>query len=493
MSRSLPTAVLVAGAVLSVGLASAQPAEPPAGAPKAFPAPANTPKDFFDTATKSLLKKPVPFAPPRFQVVAQPLTAAMDPAELRTYLQAGDAAAFPQLVGADALTQEARNRLMNMVNDRSLKSVRLLKINPTMLNIAGLPAADGPERLCDFPAPYCGVMLTGGWQRRDPSYEQMILRFQDPETRKSSGQAVLVRDESGVFGAIKTRDGTAIMRDLGPDFFAITESRGVEGGPSKDDVHVLPKKAAPAKTVDVGPADCPNPPQREIVEVVVRWTAKAEALALQAYRGMRQLLRTAEGMANTSFINSDINGRIKVIPAGVSKYVEKSSFKADVDALLDKNAPVQDLRESRRTTKADIAVLIVDNPDPRSCGRAAGIAVSKENAYAVVNWRCITDMLSFIHEIGHLVGAYHDPKAMDMTTCDVDPSYACGYVTSGKPPMATIMAYFESCTPLCPREWYWSNPNTKTEDGQVLGTAKHNYDACIWRKRLPEVAKFDGG
>jgi len=225
---------------------------------------------------------------------------------------------------------------------------------------------------------------------------------------------------------------------------------------------------------------------------LVTYTKRAEAEAFKVGDDVTQLIGHAEQLANHSFETSDINGQINVVKKLANDYVETGDLERDVQELLKPDGLLKSVRAERQASKADVVVLVVNHADPRNCGIAANIGVGKEEAYTVVNWQCLATKFSFIHEIGHLAGAWHDPESVG-SGVTVNPPYAYGYVTTGARPLATIMAYRESCPVPCGRHWFWANPFTTSEDGQVLGTIDRNYDACVLRQRLPVMTKFDGG
>lgn len=467
------------------------------------------PKAFLESAEKSLRLKPANILRSKSGVAMRALTSVQNIQDLRIFMATGNSnTVFKTTSHAefeDAEFKVAGEKFQRVLRDPLLQSIQLVAFD--LKSVETSLVSDFKMKLCEGAEPYCSTIRSKGWEKRSGRSEQMLVTLGGKGEDKPSGEAVFVRDGINIYGVLNVGTQTYVMRQLRDRVFAITTAKRDEIERSKDDVLELrdskdqqnrPSENSrsvqpPAGTFPVGTlmSTCSNPAVTQVVEVAVMWTATASSNALEIGLAMRQLVDTAEIVANRSFVNSNIKGEIRVTHLGVTTYVESGDLAADIQELMKDGGNLEDLRAARRSAKADVGVLIVDHPSSTTCGMAAGISVPKEKAFAVVNWKCITDKLSFIHEIGHLAGAWHDPKTLGSGFV-VDPPYAHGYVTGGKEPMATIMAYRESCHAPCGRRWYWSNPQIRTDDGQSLGTPDKNFDACVWRQRLPAMSKFDG-
>ena len=451
---------------------------------------------FFESARTSLSMNDLARLQPAAGTAMRPLTVTQSVDNLRNYLATADASATIPTMG-NAASKAAGDKLQRVLSDTSLQSAQLVSFDLRMIETPSI--ADTRFKLCEGAEPYCSVVRSRRRETLAGGVQRMLTTIGGVEG-KPHGQAIFIRDEGDVHGILNVAQRTYVLRPLANGVFVITSAKTGELERSKDDVLDLKPQPAPAKpssgtsndSVKIADDSCPNPATVQVLEVLAMWTQKASKEALATGHSVRQLVRTAEAVANFSFRNSNINGEVRAKPIGAAKYAETGDMYTDVQELLKEGGRTQDVRNARRREKADVAVLIVDHPDSTNCGIAAGISVPKDKAYAVVNWKCITDKFSFIHEIGHLAGAWHDPRALG-SGYNVQPPYAHGYVTGGNEPMATIMAYRESCAKPCGRGWFWSNPHTKNEEGQVLGTPDKSFDACVWRQRLPVMVNFDGG
>jgi hypothetical protein len=474
--RALALNSLIVAALCAVGSAWAQVKQDP--------------KLFFETAQTSFTLKDREQLKPKAGTALKPLTAVQSVRDLREFQLLSDKPLV--LPGGD---KAGADKLQRVLRDPLLQNIQLVSFDLKTVEAAAY--SDTKLRLCDGNEPYCGSLRTTAWEKVGMGAERAFANLGRGNDEKPRGQAIFIRDDSGVYGTFNVGGAVYLMRPLSGGVFAVTSSK--RGGIDRYKDDVLDLERSKANTLPYKPADpsnpgtdtCPNPEKTHTLEVITMATAKAKEEALKAGHDLRQLVQTAANSADMSFRNSNINGQLRVAGMGATKYIESGNFATDVHELLKEGGKLQDVREARRKAKADVAVLIVHDADPLNCGRVAEIGVQKDKAYAVVNWQCITDKFSLIHEIGHLAGAWHDPQTV--SGFKVEPPYAHGYVTTGKEPVATIMAYRDKCGTQCGRVWYWSNPYTKYIDGQILGTPDKSFDACVWRQRLPVMSTFDGG
>ncbi len=141
---------------------------------------------------------------------------------------------------------------------------------------------------------------------------------------------------------------------------------------------------------------------------------------------------------------------------------------------------------------ADVASLIVDNFS--ACGVGYLDTIGNGYTFSVTKKSCAVGYYSFGHEVGHNVGAHHNPEVANNKFYQ----YGHGHLISagnGNKGVRTIMAYYASGHSY--RVNYWSNPNinypsTKTS----TGVSELSDNARVWqqnRARLAAIGAEDSG
>lgn len=386
--------------------------------------------------------------------------------------------------------------LQRIARDANVQSLKIVSMNLKKLDLGKLFPQG--QKLCEQNDIICGIASSSGWVQRDGLSRMSI----DVIDKDRDAKIFLVQKGSGISGAIYTEDGIQSLRHLGDDTFALTKSNPSSTIDSDDVRSLMADKIASSSAsvpqqLDLGlnapvirEEDCPNPSKKAEIEVLVAYTSAAEEQAALKGHVLEEHILRAEWISNRSFVDNDIDSLLKIKKIMHTPYSEKGDFAADIDEVLKEGGQLQNVRDERRKTRSDVVVLVEHSDDPKDCGLAADIGATYANAYVVVNWQCLTDRYSFVHEIAHLAGAWHDPQSVS-SIAKIQPSFAAGYITKGTKRYATIMAYTTSCDPgKCPRALYWSNPFRNTKDGQALGTNTNNFDACILRRRFPVMQKF---
>ena len=389
--------------------------------------------------------------------------------------------------------REVLGLIQRIATDERFSAVSTATLNAKILDRGAGPFS---MRLCNKPSPLCKTLMARGWQTL-PDGTQVLHATFEGSAKKPFGHATFVKTSDGLTATFRTAVGTYTLQPAGNDGYVLSHSADRD----RQMNDALLDGAGPAGSpvgplASVAPPDCPDIPDQVSLNVLILATnAAVTAIAASGPIGRPvtalNLVHHSNSDANESFRRSHINAVVNVLPIHYTDYVESGDYAKDIAEILKPDGVLHTLAKARFDNKADVAVLIVDNPDDTSCGLAAGINVDASKAYAVVNWRCLQLNYSFIHEIGHLAGAWHDQATLDREGNKevVDPPYAHGYVTDGEFPIATIMAYRSSCPRTCNRDYYWADPNLKTDDEQVLGSSK-SFDACILRRRLPTMVKW---
>jgi hypothetical protein len=341
--------------------------------------------------------------------------------------------------------------------------------------------------------------------------KDLAVQFESAETRSAkdytwrgtvvgeqSGNATLVVNNGKVSGMIRSGVDIYAIEPLGDGNHALIKidpakfppdhppESGKAPGPSTENrpptsMVVNPATISPAA---INPAIIGSLLRKTEIKVLVAYTPKAKA----AHADMNGLITLAVDEANQSYNNSRIPISLTLVHKYQTKYTESGSFDIDLAKFRTKADGTMDEVHTKRTTyKADVAVLIIDNPS--YCGLASGIMANTNTAFAAVHYDCATGYYSFAHEIGHLQGARHDPAA-DPSSGPVCVNYNHGYLNMPKS-WRTIMAYNNaSCAGgSCTRIQYWSNPAVKF-GGDPTGVAGANNNALCLNTTRATVAAF---
>ena len=217
-----------------------------------------------------------------------------------------------------------------------------------------------------------------------------------------------------------------------------------------------------------------------VIDVIVAYTRKAASNYSDV---KRELVGLAIEEANESFRQSGIGHvKLRLVHAYQTDYLEDGGAHFDhVWRFAEKGDGYMDeVHELRDKYKADVGVLIVD--DPKGCGLATRVYAEADEAFAVVHHECAATTYTLAHEVGHLIGARHDLNLdKNMTPFP----YGHGYVNGTK--WRDIMSYKESCGG-CPRLPVWSSPFVKVR-GEPAGTPELD-NARVIAEQAARVAAF---
>jgi len=221
-------------------------------------------------------------------------------------------------------------------------------------------------------------------------------------------------------------------------------------------------------------------PKDVVIDVLVAYTKKTASNYMDV---RRDLVDLAIEEGNQSFRQSGIGHvKLRLVHAYQTDYLEEGATHFDhVWRFADKGDGYMDeVHELRNKYKADVGILIVD--DPKGCGLATRVYADAEEAFAVVHHECAAATYSMAHEIGHLIGARHD---LNLDKSMTPFPYGHGYVNGTK--WRDIMSYKESCNG-CPRLPVWSNPTIQVK-GEPAGTPDLD-NARVIAEQAGRVAGF---
>lgn len=274
-----------------------------------------------------------------------------------------------------------------------------------------------------------------------------------------------------------------------PDGTQVIEQIDSEALP-RESRPIIPAATADSPSTNVG-AEIPDVASDTAsqIDVMVLYTAAARAVAGGA-AAMRAEVDLFIGLANQAYANTDLVQRLRLVYTGEIAITETTG---DQDLTNLRGNPT--VARLRSLTRADVVSLITDHgPTSTVCGigylmiaNSTGFA---PNAFSVVERDCATTIQTFTHELGHNMGAHHDPFVAtgDSTMF----AYSHGYVDLvGK--FRTIMAYPDQCSVAglsCPRIVSFSSP-LFTSGGHAIGTALTSDNSRTLSQTGNTVANFN--
>ena len=295
------------------------------------------------------------------------------------------------------------------------------------------------------------------------------------------GKAIFVVHDGDITGTIRDDSNLYRVEPVGNGVHALIKVDQSRFPPDEPPTFPEREKRSDARLRSAPKSDNPVG-----IDVLVAYTTAART----AVSDITATIQLAVAETNQSYQNSNINIKLTMVDSFEVPYSEgwKSMY-----TILDDFAGMEDIKNSRNKSGADMAVLIIDQsnlcglPFLPDCYCGLGYTLpDASNAFAVVNYDCATGYYSFAHELGHVQGAEHDLANDDTPTTPF--AYNHGFQhTSPAPSWRTIMAY--DCEGGCPRLQYWSSPNITYND-LPMGTAETHDNARVLNETATKVAGF---
>ena len=182
------------------------------------------------------------------------------------------------------------------------------------------------------------------------------------------------------------------------------------------------------------------------IDVLVLYTTPVKT-TLGGDAQAQTLAQSAIDTTNTTYINSKIRQRVRLVNAQETAISETGSLGSELPVLRN-DATVAGLREQY---KADLVAMISNSSDNCGIGYLMGSA-NPLNGFTVTSRTCAVGNLSFPHELGHNIGSQHNPENGSGATYP----YGYGHYVDGI--FRTVMSYVDPCPNGCTRRPYFSNP-----------------------------------
>ena len=232
-----------------------------------------------------------------------------------------------------------------------------------------------------------------------------------------------------------------------------------------------------------------------LIDVMVVYSNQTAAAAGAAIGAQVQ---TAIDNTNQIYLNSGVTQRLRLVHYEQVNYNEHGSdvFGTALAELTGtSDGQMDNVHALRNTYGADLVSMFIENGT--YCG-IAWIGPQSSYGFSVVNRGCAISNSTFAHELGHNMGAMHDPYQVSVGGEGAGP-YANGYGyvnLTGR--FRTVMAYDSQCQAngfSCTRVPYVSNPNL-LYNSLPLGGSTAGYPsmvsdvASVLNTTAPTVANF---
>ncbi len=414
-------------------------------------------------------------------------------------LAAGPAfAAGPSLFGPSVKTKAT------VVAAREEVTVRMaapdLKLLPSLAKRT-TDLTDGPRFTLDL---FPDVQLDAQVTRVEATHSGGIAIIASIEG-SPFGSAVIVQNGNVMSGSIAMPGGTYSILPAEPGTVRIAKVNPSLVPPERDPVQT--KGAAPMAEDSAGVGDAPADTGK-LVDVIVFWTPAAQTAAGGA-ANIQTNIDTAITLTNTSYRNSGVAQRIRLVSKQAATYNEATGdpFGDALNAISGGSVPTaggSTVGAQRNAFGADEVVMVIN--DPSFCGLAwlpGTISAGNQNqGFAVVGGgTCLTSNLSFGHELGHNMGAHHDPYVLGGGPCGDGKEkgafcYSRGFShigASSGTSWRTVLAYNNNCAATvggCTRLQYFSNPMVNYTDGFAMGDGPYRNNALTLNKSVAAVSNY---
>ena len=337
----------------------------------------------------------------------------------------------------------------------------------------------------------------GGLEPESPS---LSFGGSEPESPSLSLGGLEPESPSLSLGGLEPESPSLSLGGLEAEFPSLTLSGGETEAPATiayvplsgvESVNVNGEEESDALTLNLGlvgetVGEVTPPDNTTVVTYTVMFYYTAEVAADTA--DLEGFFDQVIAETNTGYENSNIPLRIK---KHCSAQLPSSFQEIGASALLS-NLTYWNTDPATTRNGADTAALIALNLD--YCGVAWFNQLASGYTFSVTKKSCATGYYSFGHEIGHNIGAQHNPETSTNSAFD----YAHGHLIAqgtANTGARTIMAY--SATGHSTRVNYWSNPDinhpiTSTATG-VAGTENNAALLTLRRYTLASVADESTG
>jgi len=306
------------------------------------------------------------------------------------------------------------------------------------------------------------------------------------------GTAILTHEAGVLVATIDFPGGNYVVeRVAGGDYRVVQRAAHLDPPEAPPRAHFAPARVADAFAEPDVPVD-----SGRLIDVMIVWTPTAQSVA-GGLAAMQSLAQASVDNANLTYLNSGVAQRVRLVHRQQVTYTEVAScpggsdpFNCALDAATD--GTIAGLHALRDQHGADLVSLFIN--DGTYCGLAWLPFPSAGTAglgYSVLGGgSCPVANKSFVHELGHNMGAHHDPYVAPGAGAY---AYSHGMVNLVAR-WRTVLSYNNQCTATppgtsCTRVQYLSNPRL-TYGGAPMGDATARNNAHTLNKTAKAIAAY---
>lgn len=362
---------------------------------------------------------------------------------------------------------ESLSREIDALYDRqTTEELYIVDVDPESFKTDNifLKFGDRSFALSSFEAPPATSETTFTWSGA-------LAATDDPSPSTFATEGLFVVDGDEILGTLRTNQGIFRLEPLVEGKHAIIKVREEAFMPD----HPESGAALDIETDPTGDEDDVEPRPGEPIDILVLFTPEAALIA----RNTDLFAQLAVKTTNESLRRSGISGAtFRLAGAATLELEEGLGFGIELRRLVNASYPAAlEAHQLRNEQKADLVIMITSQ-QMGGCGKAAAIHARPSTAFSILAIDCAIDNLTFPHEIGHLLGACHDP----------DQGHGCEPFRFGhgfqRPEIRqrSIMAY--DCENVrCARKMQWSRP-------EQWGNDEESHAARVVEEQASRAAGF---
>jgi hypothetical protein len=345
--------------------------------------------------------------------------------------------------------------------DPGVRRSRLVQVNVNALPVppadafSARPAAPVRQPVLTLEL-FPDVFVAATFDRFDPNPTGVTWVGKVAGDARSS--VTLVYGQGQLTASLLTATGTYTIRPAGDGVHVIAEVDQALLAREAEPLPVTYSTAELEAASDVIMGDTAG-----VIDVMVVYTPIARTHA-GGQNAIEQLIATAVSETNTSYANSQITQRIRLVHTALVEYTEVSEFGTSLAALrAGTGAGLEGVAALRNQYAADLVMMLIHPTSPSACGIAyvqnTVSSAFAPSGYSVTDTSCMSPGFTFAHELGHNMGAHHD---WYVSSSQFPYPYAHGYVNPNVGHRwRSIMAYNDRCSVAgfsCRRLLAWANP-----------------------------------